>query len=314
MRDAGPPVSLAGLLQSVAIVTIVVSVLTALDLPHRAIELFSHFRLQYFAVTLLLLIAFSVQRNLPYAAALLLTALINGMLVVHWYLPVNRSATGSVDLKILHANVHSSSDQYARVAELVSREQPELVFLQEITGEWVAALQALLIEYPYSYAEPRTGNFGIAVFSKIPFDSVTHVDSPPLSYPTIIASLTIEDESIEIISTHPTIPLGRSLYNARNEQISSIAGLVNNLPGNVVLLGDFNESMWGPQYRKLLQSTGLDDARKGFGVVPTWPTFFPPAMIPIDHVFISAGIGVAEFRAGRRIGSDHLPLVVTLNL
>tara|TARA_R110002096_G_scaffold101547_4_gene224556 strand:- start:9650 stop:10573 length:924 start_codon:yes stop_codon:yes gene_type:complete len=307
-------VSLLGLLQALAVVTIVLSIVTLLDVPHRNIELFSHFRLQYFVAAALLTIAFVVLKSAPYAAALGLMTIINGSLVVPWYLPVKDGPSATGELKLIHANVYSRNKKYEKVAALVDRENPDLVFLQEVTEDWATAMQGLLPDYPYSYTQARTGNFGIAVFSKMPFDSITHIDSPPLGYPTIIASVRLGESSTTIISSHPTIPLGRHLNDARNEHIRDIAERVRTTPGNIVLLGDFNESMWGPRYRGLVDTTGLKAARRGFGVVPTWPTFFPIAMIPIDHVFVSPDIGIAEFRSGHRIGSDHLPLIVTLSL
>lgn len=314
MRKRGTAVSLLGLLQALAVVAIVLSLVTLLDIPHHNIELFSHFRLQYLVATALLSITFFILHSVPYATALLVTTIVNSSLVIPWYLPLKHDTAATEELKLIHANVYSRNDQYEKVAALVHRENPDLVFLQEVTEAWVAAIQGLLPDYRHTYTQARTGNFGIAVFSRIPLDSVTHVDSPPLAYPTIIARVRQGDSVTTIISSHPTIPLGRHLNNARNEHIRDIAERVRAIQGNVVLLGDFNESMWGPRYRGLVDTTGLKAARRGFGVVPTWPTFFPLAMIPIDHVFVSADIEVRDFRSGHRIGSDHLPLIVTLSL
>lgn len=313
MRKRGSPVSLTGLLQALAIVTIVVSIVTLLDIPHRNIELFSHFRLQYLVTTALLTLAFVILNNVPYATALLVTTIVNSSLVIPWYLPARHDTDTTEEIKLIHANVYSRNKQYEKVAALVHRENPDLVFLQEVTDAWVAAMQGLLPDYPHAYTQARSGNFGIAVFSKIPLESVTHVDSPPLAYPTIIARVRRGDSATTIISSHPTIPFGRHLNNARNQHIEDVAERVQATPGNVVLLGDFNESMWGPRYRGLINATGLKAARRGFGIVPTWPTFFPIAMIPIDHVFVSNDIEVRDFRSGHRIGSDHLPLIVTLS-
>ena len=119
---------------------------------------------------------------------------------------------------------------------------------------------------------------------------------------------------LTIINTHPTIPLGRPRYEARNAQLQSIAEIVKATTGNVILAGDFNTSMWSPAYSALLETTGLRDARRGVGVLPTWPTLMPFAMIPIDHVLVSDDVRVVEIRRGERTGSDHLPLLISFSL
>jgi endonuclease/exonuclease/phosphatase (EEP) superfamily protein YafD len=103
-------------------------------------------------------------------------------------------------------------------------------------------------------------------------------------------------------------------YDARNTQLASIAELVNDVRGARVLIGDLNTAMWGEHYRQLVDSTGLRNVREGFGTLPTWPTFMPFAMIPIDHCLVSKELLAGDVRLGADIGSDHRPLVLTLQL
>ena len=115
----------------------------------------------------------------------------------------------------MNANVLSRNEQYARLRQIINDEQPDIVFLQEISPQWLAALESIQKDYPFHYAEPRHDNFGIAVYSRLPFDAVTHVDSPPLDYPTIVATMTVNGSRLTLINTHPMIPLSRSGFEAR---------------------------------------------------------------------------------------------------
>ena len=266
----------------------------------------------------MLLPCFVYWRKFVHVAALVAVAGLNASFLVPWYLsgehPSAAGAGGKVPLKIVHANVHSSNTQYDRLVDFIDDEDPDFILLQEVNADWVAGTAGLRVNYPYAYTEPRDGNFGIAAFSKSPLDSISHIDSPPLGYPTIIAKLTVHDEPLTIISTHPNIPVGRYSYTSRNEQLESITALVNRTSGKVILTGDFNASIWDSNFLRLQNETQLKNVRQGFGVLPTWPTFMPFAMIPIDHMLVSREIDVLDAEVGRRIGSDHLPLVVTLSL
>ena len=306
-------VTLVGLLQAAAVLTIAFSILTLAPTDHFALQLFSHFRLQYFVVSILLLVVFIVLRRRGYAGALFLVCLLNGSFILPWYFDTQEHGTGT-DLTLLLANVLSSNTRFERLFDLLDEEDPDLVVLLEVSPDWLVELDALRSEYPYSYAEARDGNFGIALFSRVPIKSANHVDSPPFGYPTINASLTIGEESLHIVATHPMIPVGKKIYEARNEQLESLPGLLQKPAGKTLLIGDLNTGMWEPNYRALEQATGLRNSRRGFGILPTWPTFMPFAMIPLDHVLVSEEIGVKSVRTGRRIGSDHLPLIVTLVL
>ena len=306
-------VTLVGLLQAAAVLTIAFSIITLLPADHFALQLFSHFRLQYLVASLLLLLVFVALRGRVYAGALLLVCLLNASFILPWYFDTREHGTGT-DLTLLLANVLSSNTEFERLFELLDEENPDVIALLEVSPDWLVELDALRADYPYSYAEARDGNFGIALFSRLPITSANHVDSPPFGHPTINASLTVGEETLHLVATHPMIPVGKKIYEARNEQLESLPGLLQKPAGATVLIGDLNTAMWEPSYRALEEATGLRNSRRGFGILPTWPTFMPFAMIPIDHVLVSREIGVKRVHTGRRIGSDHLPLIVTLVL
>lgn len=306
-------VTLTGLLQAAAVVTVAFSVGTLLPIDHFAIQLFTHFRLQYLVVSLGLLLLFKYLRSPWLTGAMAAGVLLNAILVLPWYVGEDETS-GGVELKLLHANVLSRNTEYDRLISLLDTEAPDLVMLQEVSPDWLVALDELRADYPYSYAEAREGNFGIALFSRVPLKSVSHFDSPPFGYPTIVASLDIDGQVLHFIGTHPMIPVSGTFYDARNEQLAGVAQLLGKQAEPKILVGDLNLTQWDVNYKYLEQHGGVRNARKGFGILPTWPVFMPFAMIPIDHVLVSETISVTGFYSGPRIGSDHLPLIVTFSL
>jgi endonuclease/exonuclease/phosphatase (EEP) superfamily protein YafD len=306
-------VTLAGLLQAAAILTIIATALASIDTRQHLVELFSHFRLQYLVAALLLLIVFAVRRRALFSLLLVIAVAINTSYVLPWYTG-DAPATGSTALKILYANVLSSNRDHDRLLALIEREGPDIIVLQEVSGHWLAALRVLDADYPFSRSAPREDNFGIAIWSRLPLSAAMQIDSPPLGFPSILAVTEVDGAEVTLVTSHPMIPVGGDNFAARNQQLKSIEETVAAVETPVILIGDLNASIWDRYYRRLEDATGLNNARRGNGILPTWPTFMPLAMIPIDHVLVSSQIGVADIRTGSRIGSDHLPLIVTVTL
>jgi endonuclease/exonuclease/phosphatase (EEP) superfamily protein YafD len=178
----------------------------------------------------------------------------------------------------------------------------------------MASLAELDALYPYKVVETRDDPFGIALYSRSALQSSSVVAAAPLQYPQIHATAMIGNRTLQVIAAHPPNPIYSNGAYSRNLQLDTIAQLASRSPQPVVVVGDLNISMWASHYRQMIAKSGLHNARDGFGVAPTWPVFLPIAMIPIDHVLVSGDIQVSSFATGPRIGSDHLPILVTLRL
>jgi endonuclease/exonuclease/phosphatase family metal-dependent hydrolase len=73
-----------------------------------------------------------------------------------------------------------------------------------------------------------------------------------------------------------------------------------------------NVSPFSPYYDRLLRAGGLRRCAGEGRWTPTWPTLFPPLFIQLDHCLTTAAVRSWDFRRGEFVGSDHLPILVTL--
>lgn len=305
-----------GVSEIALLLTLVLSVATAFDHLHRFLELFSHFRFQYLIASLLLTLIFMYLRWRSYVLIGIAAVIVNAYFVVPWFLPndVAADVDDAKSIVLMHANVLASNDSADRFIALVQEQQPDLIVMQEATANWLSMLNRINASYPYKLMEPRDDQFGIAMYSKFPLDSTAIIASVPLGFPDLIATALVGGERLNIISTHPIPPIGVVNYGSRNLQLDSAAKLAARTPEPVIVIGDLNTTMWSHHYRRFEDTSGLKNARRGFGIEPTWPLFLLPAIIPIDHCLVSDNIRVVDFRTGPNIGSDHLPILVSLQL
>jgi endonuclease/exonuclease/phosphatase (EEP) superfamily protein YafD len=81
------------------------------------------------------------------------------------------------------------------------------------------------------------------------------------------------------------------------------------------IVGDLNAGPWQPAFRRLTGSKWRDAADVvGQGLRPTWPSWSPLPIAPVDHVLTSPGLGVAGADTTNIAGSTHRALIVTLIL
>jgi endonuclease/exonuclease/phosphatase family metal-dependent hydrolase len=104
----------------------------------------------------------------------------------------------------------------------------------------------------------------------------------------------------------------------RNDELAWLATQCASEPGPLIVMGDFNETMYGWAYGEFLSATALKNARNGFGRMATWPSMIAGVRIPdllripIDHCLVSPHFAVESFAIGVEGISDHAPIDVRL--
>jgi len=218
----------------------------------------------------------------------------------------------------------------------------DIIFLQEITVDAAKQMRTELADaYPYQPVSTDSdlwgGNY---ILSRLPVSTFEYVDlGVPNSMQPQRITASINGMSFAAYNIHlewpmsserplkaqisrlsPTLGFAAGYDNTiRNLQIERLKTHLQNETLPFFMAGDFNTSDQSPSYKLL--ATSLNDsfreAGNGFGM--TWPVAsvqklpsFVPPLIRIDYVFHNDGFLALDARPGSPMGSDHLPLFVTL--
>ncbi len=302
-------------MRAVCAAAVGIGVAVAAGLCGRAwflLELFAHWRVQYvwgLAVCAVVLLIFRRWRT---ASAIGLLAILLGATLFPFYAGQPESE-GLRTLRVLQANILYESDDYDGVLEMVRAADADVVVLLEVTWQWESKLKALSDAYPHSRVLSRPGAFGLAVLSRLPVEEWQELSPAESQLPAILARILIDGRPVSVLAAHVFPPISPGAAAMRNAQMAALAEIARRQQEPVILLADLNATPWSPQFRDLLRDGGLADARRGHGVNPTWPTFWPSILrIPIDHCLTTPNITVQKFRTGAATGSDHLPIIVDL--
>ncbi|MEG5047245.1 endonuclease/exonuclease/phosphatase family protein [Microcoleus sp. B4-C1] len=297
-----------------ATVNAVLSIVGYLGELNIFFELSSHFKLQYLLVGFSTFIFFALVRSKKiWWLVSAFCIIINLAEIVPWYFPAPAfaGATPGHNLRILHSNVLRGNRQYSEVISLVKAEQPDIAVFVEVNSSWAKQLSVLSEIFPYSSTQQESERFGSAIYSKLPLEN-SFVKAFSNRRKSLSADVKFQGKIISLILAHPTVPVKQESFIDRNQQLAGIGEYAAQVKNPLIVVGDLNTTMWSPFYKNMVKTGNLRNARSGFGILPTWPTFMPLAYIPIDHFLVSKEIGVLKIRTGRNVGSDHLPLITDL--
>lgn len=275
----------------------------------------SHFPV-YILIAAPLLAASVFTLRLP--AFLILPAMIAAgasFVQVYPFLPLRAPlATTTASFKLLQINVYTDNHETAPLAALIEAENPDIVVIAELNRAFVLMSENLKNVYPHRYYHGKT-----AVLSRLPLETISlDEEEAPLSTPQFFRA-SLSGHSFTLSTFHAAAPpLG---LVRRDLEFAEYAALVKRLRQTerikypLVFAGDINVTPYAPAMKNLSAEMQVKNAREGIGLLHSWPVWLPaPLRIPIDHVLVSKGISVLEYRLGPAVGSDHLPTIAVLGL
>lgn len=239
--------------------------------------------------------------------------------VLSVYLQIAQPPPGDTKIRIMSHNVLENNRSHRAVKKQIAEINPDIVFIVEYDHNWHETMQSLIDDgaYPHSVRAPRWHGFGIAIFSKLPLTNTQTIQltAATTDAPMAMAELMVGQQKLRVAGLHVFSPTSASRLQIRNEQLIDAAKFLGQSKVPTIVMGDFNCTPWSPFLDDFQKHLGYRDSRLGFGYQGTWNARYRwPALIPIDHAFVSPEVHVHGRFVGEPAGSDHYPIVVDLSL
>lgn len=313
-RVARAPLSIRGLLEKTTLLALLATAGGFAGSWHWLFELLTHWRLHLLMALAGLGAVWILQRRPTWAAAACLGVLLNLIPILQaraWAVAPAAPAPGPT-LRVLSINVHTLNPHADRVLHCIREVDPDLVLLMEVDDRWMRQLEPLGATHPFLQAAPRPDNFGIALWSRLPWTHAEILTLGEAEVPSVAVTLEKAGRRLCVLGTHPLPPGSAEYARLRNDQLREVAVWVRAQPASVMLVGDLNAAPTSPVFRQLVRDRGLRPVRHPVGR-GTWPASLPLGRIPIDHVLVTPDLRVIRFEVDPPVGGDHLPIWVELS-
>ncbi|MGO3338448.1 endonuclease/exonuclease/phosphatase family protein [Psychrobacter sp.] len=218
-------------------------------------------------------------------------------------------------LKIMISNVLTPNDQTQKLVNLVQRKEPDVLVILESDEKWETALHQIEPDYPYTVKVPLDNLYGMHLYSKL------ELIDPVVKYlmiddiPSIHSQLRLQNgRVIWLYCLHPMppSPTEADKSTTRDAELLMVGKHIKENNQTAILAGDLNDVAWSKTTRRFQRISGLLDPRIGRHFINTFHADYPFLRWALDHIFHSACFTVVDIQRLPSIGSDHFPVMTTL--
>lgn len=283
-----------------------------LGFVHPAFDTAAHFR-AHLSLGLVVLAAAALFAGMQRSGlfSLLLAAMAFATCWQAFPLPQPEQQAGRM-YKMLQANLRFDNAQPQLLLELIARERPDILNVQEVSELWMPHLKALEADYPHVFHCPEWSRIGgVMLLSRLPIEAGGQRCHDYASLGSAI--VVFGDIKVTLGSVHLRWPWPAS----GPRQIEALKAPLGEIGGNALVAGDFNATVWSHSIRRFAAYGGLSVVS---GIGPSWIWDELPARLagyaglPIDNVLAKGAVRVFSAKTLRPAGSDHLPILVEFTI
>ena len=218
-------------------------------------------------------------------------------------------------LKIMVSNVLTPNDETQKLVELVKDKRPDILITLETDKKWEKALNQIEANYPYTVKVPLDNLYGMHLYSKL------ELIDPEVKYlmiddiPSIHTQLRLQGgQVIWLYCLHPMppSPTEADKSTTRDAELLMVGKHIKENKQTAILAGDLNDVAWSKTTRRFQRISGLLDPRIGRHFINTFHVDYPFLRWALDHIFHSACFTLVDIQRMPSIGSDHFPVMTTL--
>lgn len=233
------------------------------------------------------------------------------------------AAANTAKLTLLTANLKVSNKQYRLARDAIRNANTDILVLIEADAQWFQALSPIRDTYPHRIEHIAGDGLGLLIWSRLPL-AMPEIKRL-VSKDRVSMHFSIEtpgDLRARMIAIHPAPPGlpkddAPGLHDSRQrdaELVMVAKAVASNRDQPWIVAGDFNDVAWSHTTRLFERLSGLMDPRVGRGLFNTYHANRRLLRYPLDHVFLSPGMRIANLRRVRIPGSDHFGMALLVQL
>jgi acetylornithine deacetylase/succinyl-diaminopimelate desuccinylase-like protein/endonuclease/exonuclease/phosphatase family metal-dependent hydrolase len=231
-------------------------------------------------------------------------------------------------LRVMTYNIHvgvgmDKKLDLQRIADVIKRERPDLVGLQEVDrgvkrtdGKDEIAELAAMTNMQYAFApnlDYQGGKYGVAILSRFPIKNTIHRMFENKREAERRGMLLVEVEVDHLPLTFVTTHLDYQFDDGRVFETEQLLRFLTDIKGPLIVVADLNDVPTGNAYQLL--RTKFDDAwltSRAQGDGFSYPADKPAKRI--DHIFYSRGVRAKKAWVVETLASDHIPVAAEVEL